>query len=62
MKVVIDHTLCEGHGRCMDVLPEVFEVRDDDRSYALMDDIPEEFRERMERVVKACPRAAISIE
>jgi ferredoxin len=62
MKVVIDHTLCEGHARCMETVPDVFEVRDDDRSYALMDDIPEVLRAKVERAVQACPRAAIRLE
>ena len=62
MKVVIDHTLCEGHARCMETLPEVFEVGDDDRSYTLTDDIPEALRARVERAVQACPRAAIRLE
>lgn len=62
MKVVIDHTLCEGHAKCMDLVPEVFEVRDDDRSYTLIDVIPAELTERVERVVKVCPRAAIRME
>ena len=62
MKVVIDHSLCEGHARCMETVPEVFEVRDDDRSYALMDDIPHKLRPKIERAVSACPRAAIRME
>lgn len=62
MKVFIDHTLCEGHARCMETVPEAFEVRDDDRSYVLMDDIPEELRLKVERAVQACPRAAIRLE
>ena len=62
MKVFIDHTLCEGHARCMETVPGVFEVRDDDRSYVLMDDVPEELRARVERAVQACPRAAIRLE
>ena len=62
MKVIVDHSLCEGHARCMDNVPEVFEVRDDDRSYVLLDQIPEDLREKIERAVKVCPRAAISLE
>lgn len=62
MRVIIDHSLCEGHARCMETVPEVFEVRDDDRSYTLMDDIPEALRAKVERAVQACPRAAIRIE
>ena len=62
MKVVIDHTLCEGHAKCMENAPEVFEVRDDDYSYALLDEIPEDLRAKVERAVESCPRAAIRIE
>lgn len=61
MKVTIDHSLCEGHARCMDELPEVFEVRDNDRSYTLVDVVPLEFMEKVKRAVGVCPRAAISV-
>ena len=60
MKVVVDHSLCEGHAKCMDNAPEVFEVGEDDRSYVVLDDIPEELRAKVERAVRVCPRAAIS--
>ena len=62
MKVIVDHSLCEGHARCMENAPEVFEVRDDDRSYAIIDVIPEELRAKIERAVQTCPRAAIKLQ
>ncbi len=62
MKVVIDHSLCEGHAKCMDTAPEVFEVRDDDRSYALVAVVPAQALERVQRAVQICPRAAIRLE
>ena len=62
MKVIVDHTLCEGHGRCMETVDTVFEVREDDRSYPLMEDVPEELRAKVEHAVAVCPRAAIRIE
>ena len=62
MRAVIDHTLCEGHAKCMDTVPEVFEVRDDDRSYTLIDTIPAELEERVRRAEKVCPRAAIQLQ
>jgi len=37
MRVVVDHDLCEGHSRCAQTAPEVFEVRDDDRSNVLIE-------------------------
>ncbi len=62
MKVIVDHSLCEGHAKCMDNVPEVFEVREDDRSYTLLDEIPEELRAKVQRAVQVCPRAAISLK
>ena len=61
MKAIVDHSLCEGHAKCMDNVPEVFEVREDDRSYTVLDEVPEELRARVERAVQVCPRAAISL-
>jgi ferredoxin len=61
MKAIIDHSLCEGHSRCMDEVPEVFDVGDDDRSYLLFDLIPAEFLEKVKHAASVCPRAAISL-
>jgi ferredoxin len=49
----------EGHGKCQEAAPEVFELRDDDLSYVLMDEIPESLREKVERAIRLCPRQAI---
>ncbi len=62
MKAKIDTTLCEGHAKCMEAAPAVFEVRDDDLSHLLVEEIPEAERERVMRAVRTCPRAAISVE
>ena len=62
MKVVVDHSLCEGHAKCMENAPEVFEVRDDDLSYVLIDSVPEALEAKVRRAVVTCPRAAIRIE
>ena len=61
MKVVIDHDLCEGHSRCMKTAPEVFEVREDDKSYLLIERPGEHLRPKVELAVKLCPRQAIAI-
>ena len=62
MKVIVDHDLCEGHMRCQAAAPEVFEVRDDDKSYVLIERPGEELRAKVERAVRLCPRQAIRIE
>lgn len=60
MKVTVDHNKCEGHAKCQQAAPEVFEVRDDDLSYVLVDDVPEELVPKVERAIRLCPRQAIA--
>ena len=62
MKVTVDQDLCEGHGRCQSAAPEVFELRDDDKSYVLIERPGEELRAKVERAARLCPRQAIRIE
>jgi len=62
MKVVVDFDVCEANAVCMGIAPEVFEVREDDFLYVLMEEPPEEMRPQIERAVLGCPMNAISIE
>jgi ferredoxin len=61
-KVVVDFDLCESNGLCMDVAPEVFEVRDDDFLYVLIEKPEEALRDKVETAVQRCPKQAITIE
>jgi ferredoxin len=62
MRVVVDFDQCESNALCMGILPEVFEVRDDDFLYVLNENPPEALREKLMEAVRACPKNAISIE
>jgi ferredoxin len=62
MKVHVDFDLCESNALCMAAAPEVFEVREDDFLYILDENPPEELRGKVEEAVRACPKAAISLE
>jgi ferredoxin len=62
MRVVVDFDQCESNALCMGVLPEVFEVRDDDFLYVLNENPPEELRDKLLEAVRSCPKNAISIE
>jgi len=53
--------LCQSHGECAAIAPEVFELGDDDL-LRWKEDVDEEFREKMEAAVEACPMMAIRIE
>jgi ferredoxin len=59
MRVEVNHDVCEGHGKCVMTAPEVFDLRDDDLSYVLVDDVPEILKPKVERAIRLCPRAAI---
>jgi ferredoxin len=45
----------------MAAAPEVFEVRDDDFLYVLMEEPPEDLRGKVEAAARACPKVAITI-
>lgn len=60
-KVVVDLDVCESNAICMDVAPEVFEVRDDDFLYILAEHPSDELRPKVEQAVRQCPKQAISI-
>jgi ferredoxin len=62
MRVVVDLTRCESNALCMEVCPEVFEVRDDDLLYVRNESPPEELRARVEQAARVCPKQAITIE
>ena len=61
MRVVVNHNLCEGNGRCAEIAPEVFELRDDDRSYVLVEKPPQALHAKVELAVRRCPRQAIRL-
>jgi ferredoxin len=61
MRVVVDFERCESNAVCMGILPEVFEVRDDDFLYVLNEQPAGEYRPRLEQCVSSCPKQAISI-
>jgi ferredoxin len=59
-KVAVDHDQCEGNRKCELAAPAVFEVRDDDLSYVLVDDVPDELVEGVEHAIRLCPKQAIA--
>ena len=63
MIVKLDSNLCEGHGRCYALAPDVFES--DDEGYAVLKiegELPAEMQDAARLAADNCPEFAISIE
>lgn len=60
-RVVVNFDLCESNAVCMQVAPEVFEVRDDDFLYILNEEPGEVLRAKVVEAVQRCPKQAISL-
>jgi len=61
-KVVVDFDKCESNGLCMDLAPDVFEVRDDDFLYILNETPGDDRRADVDEAALRCPKQAISVE
>ncbi len=63
MKVILDELRCDAHGVCVTACPEVFALEDtDDIVRILVDEPDESLREKLQKAVLACPKAAIRVE
>jgi ferredoxin len=60
-KIEVDWGLCESNGVCMGIIPEVFQLEDDDTLTVLQDEVTPENEEQVRDAVRQCPRQAISI-
>jgi ferredoxin len=62
-QVDIDLTLCQGHGRCYLLVPEVFEPGDDyghARVHSAVDPGNAALRTKVGNAIKSCPEDALS--
>lgn len=62
MKVKINFEMCASTGGCMQICPEVFEVRTDGFLYILEDEPGEELHDKVREAADLCPTAAIELD
>jgi ferredoxin len=62
MKIVVDFDLCASTGGCMQICPEVFEVRTDGYLYVLQEEPPTDLHDRVREAADLCPTGAITLE
>ena len=62
MRVKVDYEVCEANAVCAGLVPEVFEVDDEDDLHILVSDVPPELADGVRHAVRSCPKAALEIE
>ena len=59
MKVTVDEERCAGHGMCLTLCPEVFDMTDDGWAVANPQEVPEDVEGAVREAVENCPERAI---
>ena len=61
MKIVVDHDECEANAVCVGILPEVFEVDDEDELH-LHEEFPADDKlDKVREAVDSCPKRALAL-
>ncbi len=62
MKIRVEREKCQGHNRCVDICPGVFDT--DELGYALVstETVPAELEDDAQNAADSCPERAITVE
>jgi ferredoxin len=61
-RLLLDRSLCRGHGRCYTLAPEVFDRGDDGHAVLKVTDVPDALLALAESGVDNCPEMALTLE
>lgn len=61
-KIHVDFEICESNGVCMGIIPEVFDLDDQDYLHVLQEEVTPENEAQVREAVRQCPRQAITID
>ncbi|KOV86736.1 ferredoxin [Nocardia sp. NRRL S-836] len=61
MKVDVDPSLCEAHGVCTTILPEVFDLDEDEVLQIRPGEVTSAEEPVAERAVASCPKGALRV-
>jgi ferredoxin len=62
MKAVVDQETCIGCGLCPSMSPEVFQMNDDGKAEAIVDEVSGELVDSAKEAEESCPVNAILVE
>jgi ferredoxin len=61
VKVEVDRDACEANAVCAGLVPDVFEVDDEDELHILVQEVPARLAEGVRHAVRSCPKAALRL-
>jgi ferredoxin len=61
MKASVNADLCQGHARCWDICPEVFDLDDEGHSVVIQPDVPADVEDKAREAARNCPERAITL-
>ena len=62
MKIAVDYDACEANAVCVGIIPEVFDLDDDDELHITQPNPPAELADRVRHAVRSCPKAALTLD
>jgi ferredoxin len=60
MKVTVDPDRCQGHARCWDICPEVFDLDEQGHGTVIVPEVPAGLETKAAEAVANCPERAIT--
>lgn len=61
MRVAVDRLACEANGVCAGLVPEVFELDDEDTLLILAEPVPSHLAGAVRQAIRCCPKAALRL-
>jgi ferredoxin len=62
MRVTVDPDLCEANGVCANLVPQVFDLDDEDVLHITVPEVPAGLADKVRLAVQSCPKMALSLE
>jgi ferredoxin len=62
VRVAVDRDSCEANAVCAGLVPEVFEVDDEDQLHIQVAEVPAHLADAVRVAVRSCPKAALRLE
>jgi len=61
MQVTVDPDRCQGHARCWEICPEVFDLDEQGHGSAAVAEVPPELQAKARDAARNCPERAITV-